>query len=533
MSLPFLESVNAARVSRWVAIVATLAAAVAVVSTYRVFSSVFDEPAHISAGLEWLSTPHYRFETQHPPLGRIAAAIGPYLDGERTDTTNSMWQDGGRILGVREHFVRTLALARMGELPFFFVLCWVTWAWAKRATSDVGAAIAVVLVATNPNLLAHAGFATTDIGAATSYPVAMLAALSWLERPSLRTSVLAGAGIAFALLTRFSAIAFLGIGLPLLLVAWIATRDDWRRTLLGGRPVATMFAVLMASFALVIWATYGFSVGRVGAFVLPAPEFFQGIAIFLSHGTGGHPSFLFGKISMTGWWYYFPVVLLVKTPIPLLVLGVVGAMALARQWTRDRDVAAAAILIGFAAVLVVGMLTKVNIGVRHILALYPFLAVAGGAGAIALWRQRTLGRAAAVGLLGVALAVPVQSHPDYVAYFNAFAGNHPETILSDSNIDWGQDLYRLGDEVRRLHMDTLRFAYFGSVWPASAGVPNTIPLMPGQRPTGWVAASETSLAGLWGDTSYNWLATQRPLGRVGKSILVYYLKPDSARRTGR
>jgi hypothetical protein len=106
----------------------------------------------------------------------------------------------------------------------------------------------------------------------------------------------------------------------------------------------------------------------------------------------------------------------------------------ARRWTPLVGAAC-----GVIAVLVIAMTTRVNIGIRHVLPIYAVLASVAAAGAMALWRQRPVGRIAAGVALVWSLVVPMRSYPDHIAYFNAVAGDHPERILTDSNIDWGQD----------------------------------------------------------------------------------------------
>ena len=90
-----------------------------IVSTYGVFSHTSDEPAHLACGLEWLSEGRYHYETQHPPLARVAAALGPYLAGTRSYNTPEMWEEGMAILFRDDHYDRTMFLARLGMLPFF------------------------------------------------------------------------------------------------------------------------------------------------------------------------------------------------------------------------------------------------------------------------------------------------------------------------------------------------------------------------------------------------------------------------------
>ena len=129
------------------------------------------------------------------------------------------------------------------------------------------------------------------------------------------------------------------------------------------------------------------------------------------------------------------------------------------------------------------------------------------------------------------LVTSARTWPDYLAYFNPVAGSHPERLLVDSNLDWGQDLYRLADTVRARRIDSIRVHYFGSSQLSSVGLTNARRLARDERTTGWVAASETFLAGVWSDTSLRWLARRTPVARIGPSMRLYYIAPDSVERT--
>jgi hypothetical protein len=135
------------------------------------------------------------------------------------------------------------------------------------------------------------------------------------------------------------------------------------------------------------------------------------------------------------------------------------------------------------------------------------------------------GRIAVAATLVAAVLVPMRAHPDHLAYFNPIAGDAPERLLVDGNLDAGQDLYRLGVVMKRLHIESIKLAYFGSAPLDAAGVHYARLLRPGERPRGWIAASETMLAGVGGDGAYEWLNELRPLGRVGSSIVLFYVPP--------
>jgi hypothetical protein len=525
-----------ARGWRGVAAIAALVAVAMIVSTYHVFNNMYDEPAHLAAGMEWLSHGTYTYEPQHPPLGRIAAAIGPYLAGERGtgDWSGPMYEEGRRILGDGAHYRRTLALARLGELPFFLILLCTTWLWARRMADERVAAMAVVFVCTNPNVLAHAGVAGTDIGPSALMPAALLAWTIWLERVTMTRSVMLGVLVAACGLTKFNGVAYLipaaiGVGV---FASVGRSRAMWDRNRIASLGVSILVAML------VTWATYRFSVGHFGRLVLPAPEFFAGLAAFFRHGTGGHPGYLFGRVKLGGWWYYDLVALFVKTPIPLLLLAGLGAFLVARQLRvvrrgvsgvlpDQRMIEGAALLAGILSVLGIASATPVDIGIRLSLAVYPLMAVLAGIGFLWAWQHaaRASSRFAVAALLIWSLLEVAFTHPDHIAYFNQLAGPAPERVLVDSNLDWGQDLYRLRDAADDLGMDSLRVHYFGTAEFSAVGLTRTRRLRPNEHATGWIAASETFYAGVWADTALNWLHAYRPVARVGRSIRLYYIKP--------
>ena len=146
---------------------------------------MWDEPAHIAAGMEWLSRGRYTYEPQHPPLARVAAAIGPYLGGARTIGQPKIYDEGRALLGEGAHYRRMLTLARLGMLPFLWVMLAVCAAWGARAVGPTGGALAVVFAATNPNLLAHAGIAGTDLAPAALAAAALFAWMRWREESTL------------------------------------------------------------------------------------------------------------------------------------------------------------------------------------------------------------------------------------------------------------------------------------------------------------------------------------------------------------
>ena len=520
--------------TRWrlAAMALSIAAIVAVMSTYSVFSQTYDEAAHIASGMEWISRGTYTYDgAQHPPLTRVLAALGPFSRGARTRGFHDERYEGDVLLGAGTEYKVRLNRARLGELPFLILLCVVTWMWGRRLLGDAGGALSVLFVVTNPNILAHAGLATTDIGITATMAAALYSYISWTAERTRRNALWFGFWMALATLTKFTALPFIGLTM-LLAELWRgyvtrAKREAW------GFPISQLGAAVVVGL-VVMWAGYRFMVGPLhpGGVLVPAPPLFRGLGSFLFHAGRGHAAFLLGETSMTGWWYYFPVALAVKTPLPLLALGLIGIVATIPA-LRRKEFEPAVPLCVVIAIMGVAMAANVDIGIRHILPMYPFLAILAARGAVDLWTRAEstrLVKGFVVGAAASALFIVVRAHPDHLAYFNPIAGANPDRILVDSNLDWGQDLYRLTAVMKRAHIDSIVVSYFGSAQLQWAGVPNARRLGDHEIVSGWVAASRTNLAGIWIGDELSWLYDNfKPVGRVGPSLVLYYVPPSAIR----
>lgn len=505
-------------------VLVVLIASFGIFSTARVFSATIDEPAHLAAGLEWLSTGRYTYDLPHPPLGRLPLALGPYLRGERTHGASGAFDEGEAVVGSGAHYVETLASARHGVIVFFLLACAGVWLWGRWMAGDIGAAIATFFVATNPNVLAHSGLATTDAACAATTVLALYTALRWLIRPTLPAAVVAGIAGGAAIATSLSAIGFVGGPLAVCYLVRARAERRWRVTDPPSRAIGQVVAALVA-LLLVIAAVYRFDLR----------PFADGVRSFFLHSNTGHETFLLGTPGRHGWWYYFPVALLVKTPPPLLLLTIVGAFVVARRLRRERDWAQAIPLLSAATILAISLRVRVDLGVRLVLPIYPLMALVAMQGLLELWRQRPMvaGRSLAIGLAVSAALIAVRAHPDHLAYFNALAGDHPEQVLVDSNLDWSQDLYRLRDTLRARGIDSVRIGYFGTIPPDSIGITNWSFLNLHARQTGWIAVNETFLAGEWVGRAYAWLRDIPPVARIGPGMRLWYVPPaaDTAQVT--
>jgi len=134
-----------------------------IASTYRAMAQTSDETPNIACGMQYLDLGQYSYGAFHPPIARLAMAVGPYLYGARSQKQADRWHEGNAVLNSAARPAKALTLARIGILPFFILACTVVWLWGRKLLGDWGG-LAPVFVFTNlPPVLAHAGLATMDM----------------------------------------------------------------------------------------------------------------------------------------------------------------------------------------------------------------------------------------------------------------------------------------------------------------------------------------------------------------------------------
>lgn len=544
-------SSNTERVWRRLLLAALLAAFLGrIIATYRVFNDTADESTHLIAGLEFLQNGTYTAEAQHPPLGRLVVAALPYyLGGLRLGHYRQLWGHGPWQREDVAFYWRTLSLARAGNLIFALAVFGFVWRWSSLLYGPWAGVAGCSLAVCCPNLIAHAGLATLDIAAAATILASAYFFWRWGEQPGLRYCLASAAAFAVAVLAKFSALLFL----PPLAVAYFLAARCRRRVLISAPAIWTALyrgAIFCAAAFFVIWAGYGFEVGTLtppghqywspfgiskgatlpnmlvnflGPKRLPAFRLLQGVLEVATHNESLQRSYLLGRFSTRGWRYYFPVAIAVKTTLPLLLLVTAAIVLYVSERPEGTERGTIYPLLAVVVILGLSMGAAINIGLRHVLALYPFLAILGSAVFVTHHRWLTI---MALTLGAWHAAESISAHPDYLAYFNEIARGREEQFLVDSNLDWGQDLARLGRYLDEHHIDSVYLSYFGNSSPAKMGV-KAIELGDQKPEGGWIAVSVTD----WAEKSdLLWLRHHRPVARIGKSIWLYHL-PDKAEGT--
>jgi hypothetical protein len=537
-------------------------ALVRLVSVQSVFSPTVDQHVHLLTGLEWWDRGTYEFEPLHPPLSRILIGALPYTagglrlppevhdfrcpsfarslerlrpNGKRFACMSRIPLDVDAFFTARLDYDRLFRLAGLGTLPLFVLAAAVTALWALVLYDRPTALVALVLFTTLPAVLGHAGVATTDMALVATLPLALLAAWWFLSAPSAARAAAWGAATGLALLSKFSVLLFLPPSLLVtVLVHWRSASSSPRRVWRG-----TALAVLTA--LLVVWAGYRFRLGAPEDLVpgwrgralaavplLPAPDLAAGVYDALKKESAGHAYFVLGRaLDRQGVWYFFPVALLFKTPLPFLVAVGLGVAAALR---RPRVPHALLPPLLALTLLAAAMTVDVNVGIRHVLVVYPFLCLTAAHGLWRAWSGPRVLQAAAVTLMAGHVLASSAAHPDHLAYFNALARGRPEEVLVDSDLDWGQDVKRLAAAVQARGIREITACRAGSV-PLSVYAPEVreVRACPDQPVLGWFAVGVSDLQAYHRD-ALGWLARERPVAQVGPSIRLYHVASRPAAR---
>lgn len=544
-----------------------LLAAVRILWTYKINSQGFDEPCHVAAGIELLDKHTYTLDPVHPPLTRIAIGLPLYLAGERfpkwpqNDPRLQNYNDvGDSILYDSGHYVRNLSLARLAMLPFFGLAIALVFLFTGREFGDFAGVIAAAVFTLMPIILAFSGMAYTDLPTGCMQFAALFAFTVWLEKPTTKSSLVLGVVTGLAVLTKLTSVLFIPAASAAIFVCWwISERGSQSSSRAASSHRIRKLVLAGVLVVIVVWGGYGFSFGHVRETMqlspesmpsfqhfpgplrgfarnlvlkdslIPAPALLHGAAIAWSLNKAAPPAYLLGHIKNGGWWYFFLVGVGVKTPLPVLLLCLIGLAALWIQrsrWSALMPVAAV------AAILIVTMPVKYNAGVRHVMVVFPLLAVLAGCGAAYLWQRegsrRIWRRLLLGGLLAWLAAASFGAGNDYIAYFNPLAGSDPSRVLvAGCDLDCGQDIFRLAHALNARHIDHLDLAAWSSADMSRMGLPPFEVPPPFKPVTGWFAISLR--AQRFGDVfhtayppnAFDWLDRYQPVERVGKTILLY------------
>jgi 4-amino-4-deoxy-L-arabinose transferase-like glycosyltransferase len=457
-------------------------------------SLTFDEGDHMFAGYMMWKASDYGLNPEHPPLAKLLATVPiladhlwvpPPMPGQffKSEAYLNGRDWLARNDGDRQHLVfKMRASAELLALG----LCLVVFLAAREWFGDAAGLIALALVVFDPNVLAHSALVTTDIGVSCFFVAAIWTFYRFATRPTLIRLLLVGLATGLLLATKHSGIL---IGpMFVALIAWeVLKAPGGERKRIALRLTGGFFAIVVLS-VLVLWAFYGFRYTArpagmafstsVAAYAEPLPHFESAIVVAVgrlhllpeSYLVGlvdvklmsiAYPTFLLGKVYPHGLWYYFPLVILIKTTLGLLLLIVLATFAtVTGKLTRHRELFYS--LAPPVIYLAVAMMSGMNIGARHLLPMYAFVIIFAAAAAATLARINRRWTILCSALIVAHVVSSLLVFPNELAYANEASGGpgNLHNLLSDASVDWAQQLLQVKQWQDRHPDQECWFAYF-------------------------------------------------------------------------
>ena len=410
-----------------------------------------DEFAHIPAGYLHLTEHRFDFNSEHPPLIKVLSAM-PLLLLKPTITDH--WKhvnDWGEWFAFCSDFFflsgeKARQLIFWARVPMILVACvlgLLIYKWSSSLFGSAAGVMSLALFTFEPNIFAHSRFVLTDIGATLVYAAFWYLVWRWLKVPSLAASLAVSLAASVSILVKHSMVVVPACWMTILIVM-MASRKLTARMGLSSIGLASMLMLLVvnAGYAFHSKLFYGF---------VPIPEdYLRGLDIVIRHNAIGHPAYLLGNFSTAGWWYYFPLTFLVKAPIPLLLVSTAALPWFVTSFARADARTSFCLLFPPAFYIAMSMSSHINIGIRHILPLFPFLFVIGGGLFATLYIRRSRWTIFLVGLAIWLASISLTLGYDPIEYFNPLAGGPRRgwRYVADSNVDLGQNFYRLTEYIK-------------------------------------------------------------------------------------
>ena len=498
-----------------------------------------DEPANLVSGyLYW-----QREDTSEGDLGpliKIAGGWVPHLTGlPIPGVSHQAWKSGSREIALQmmhsmssQQIERTFFYARLPMLVFPLGCTILLWWWGRRLFSPGAGVLIALAFSLSPNVLGHGALFHNDLAAAFGYLFFWYRAWEFWRQPDAGRAAWMGLAVALGLAAKFSLLILVPIA-PIV----IAARFLWDRQLATGKFIGPMAAMALTAY-LGILAVWQFQVEPWAR--VPTPVgLYNGVPALMESATEQTRVYMLGQVHPGGHWLYFAVALAAKMPRALLFLVAAGLVASLVALLRRRLCASDVFWLAPAFLyLTLASLVNLRFGVRLVLPSLVFLVLVAGKAL-----QGCAPRSAAA-VFPVLLFLWMGSRtagawPHYLSFFNEWAGGPDKglRVLSDSNIDWGQDLPELARWVRQRDIGRIRLAYHGSNNPHAYLDHQRVEMLPvpgqeGHRggtrfqpEPGYYAISATHLTGHRFEQRFqDYFAdfrTMRPVGKAGYSIFVY------------
>jgi Dolichyl-phosphate-mannose-protein mannosyltransferase len=503
-----------------------------------------DEPVYVAAGVLGAIHHDLTFNDEHPPLPKVVAALPVLLVAPRVPDGWSRVHWHSDIKYAESFTLAQLAAGKLRAVTFASRLVPIVEALAVGVIlyrlgslifGPAAGAVAGVLWLADPVTIGLGHIDGVDLPLALAAALTSLALLRWVRRRDRGSLLLVGAATGLAVAAGLAGLVVLAAAVIVVAVTAGATQEwpERARVALAGSAATVVVALV------VLWASYVvFDPGVVAhpTFGLPWP-YVNGLRYLRVHDSGNAPGYLFGREWNGRRWWYWPAILLVKMPLPMLVVLVAGLFALPAATRKARREVGLAVALPAVALAAFTMFIPDDTGIRYLLpAIALLIVVASGVVVLARrsadWHGRrrslrgTAGAVALVALLAAGAGMAASSFPHSLAWTTPpFTPGY--RFASDSNVDWGQDFYLLDQWARGRHPFV---DFHGGMGLGSAALfgARRLPRVNTARVTGWVVVSSVLLTGR-GTEPPSWLRGYCPVGTLGGSDLIYrFRRPPSS-----
>ena len=465
----------------------------------RANTITWDEPDHIYSGyMSWRGD--FGLNPEHPPLVKFVATVPLLLMQLNVPEMQDRPYRSQAVLGGRDFIFHNDAdkivfRAQMAASVFTLLLLVIAFLATREVFNSTAGFLALGLLLFDPTLLAHGALVTTDAAQSCFLLASIYAFYRYVQLPSAGRLMITGVAAGLALASKHSAVLVFPM---LLILAGVETfrqesANSGSQLSVGKRATryATALVIIGLMSVAILWAAYGFRYPARGNGLqlnppmeaqlakVPSPtqakilhefarfhllpeSYIYGFAHVL-FSADDFNSYLFGKSYPHAVWFYFPVAMLVKSSLTFLILLAISVWVIASGRLRMRR-ELLFLLIPPLVYLAASMKSGMNIGIRHILPVYIFLAILIAGAASVLIKDSRRWRYAAVLLLVFQAISVTRAFPNCIGYANeAFGG--PKNVwryVSDSSADWAQQLHAVKRYTDERHMQNCWFVYFGT-----------------------------------------------------------------------
>ena len=532
-------------------------------SSMIVKSPTYDEVSHLGAGYSYIRTGNFKLNFEHPPLVKIIAALPLLFLNLTLPIHHTSWQVGDAP-SFGEQFLYynnyppdlIIFISRIPIILISLVLGFYVFRWTNQLYGIKAGLFALFLYVFSPNILAHSRLVTYDIPVSCFMLISVYYFWRFINTPTRKNIIIVGIVFGLAQLTKFVSIHLVFIYILLGLIVLI---------LGNGYLIDRSLSLYQRIFLLV---RYLLIIFLIGMFIINAGYLFKGIFLKLSnyefinpmlsklkskfasvpvplpylyikgidwqlfHSKGHWSGYLMGEHSTTGWWYYFILAFLMKTPISMIIF-IILSICLSRNLVKFRSMLDEYFLIIpiFWILIYFSFFNKINIGLRYILPIYPFLFIYVSKIVNMKFLTRLENKIymfILILLCGWYFYSSISIYPHYLAYFNELVGgpDNGYKYLIDSNIDWGQDMKGLKNYLYINNITEVKLSPYrkvaGEVTPECYRIFYK-PLRCGIPSTGLIAVSVNDLVGLTEERSkcFSWLRKYKPIKKIGYSIFIY------------